>query len=241
MLSVTFVLVPGAWLGEWCWRDVTRRLDEAGLTSIAVTLPGLGERAHLLKPDTGLDAHVADVVSLLRDRDLRNVMLVGHSYGGTVITAVAEQVPERVGCLIYLDACVPQDGQSNNDVLGPDRAERIRAAAREAGEGWHVPPPALAEWTLPDPIRNWSWQKLTRHPLRSLEDPVRLRSADAAGIAGVFLRSSAQSPLYGGLMDRARQAGWRCADVPGGHYAMLTAPDAVAVALRSLAGDPQET
>jgi pimeloyl-ACP methyl ester carboxylesterase len=195
---VTFVLVPGAWLGEWCWREVTRRFDDVGLTSIAVTLPGLGERAHLLNPDIGLDAHASDVVSLLRDNDLRSVMLVGHSYGGTVITAVAEQVPERVGCLIYLDACVPQDGQSNNAVLGPERAERIRAAAREEGEGWRVPPPLLADWTLPDAIRAWTWQKLTPHPLRSLEDPVRLRSAGAARIARVFLRSSAQSPLYGG-------------------------------------------
>src|SRR5262249_41090352 len=156
---------PGAWLGGWCWRDVARRLDEAGLASIAVTLPGLGERAHELTPDVGLECHVSDVVSLLRGQDLRSVMLVGHSYGGTLITAVAEQVPERVSGLIYLDASIPLDGQSNNDVLGAEWAERIRAAARERGDGWRVPPPSLADWALPDAIT--SWRKLTPHPLRS--------------------------------------------------------------------------
>ena len=150
---MTFVLIPGAWLGEWCWRGVTRRLGDVGLTSIAVTLPGLGERAHLLKPDIGLDAHVSDVVSLLREKDLRNVVLVGHSYGGTVITAVAAQMPELVRCLIYLDGSVPQDGQSNNDVLGSERAGRIRAAAHDWGEGWRVPPPALSDWALPHTIK----------------------------------------------------------------------------------------
>jgi pimeloyl-ACP methyl ester carboxylesterase len=214
---------------------VRRRLDDAGLASIAVTLTGLGERAPELTPDIGLECHVSDVVSLLREQDLRNVMLVGHSYGGTVITAVAEQVPERLSRLIYLDASIPLDGQSNNDVLGAEWAQRIRAAARERGDGWRVPPPALADWAVPDAIA--TWQQLTPHPLRSLDDPVPLRSAAAARIARAFLRSSARSPLYGGLMERARAAGWRCSDIPGGHYAMLTAPDAVAVALRALATD----
>ncbi|WP_315826139.1 MULTISPECIES: alpha/beta fold hydrolase [unclassified Bradyrhizobium] len=229
---MTFILIPGAWLGEWCWREVTRRLDEAGWQSIAITLPGLGERANLLNPDIGLDAHVSDVVSLLSDRALRNVTLVGHSYGGTVISAVAEQLPDRVSCLVFLDASIPQDGQSNNDVLGSEWADRIRATARETGDGWRVPPPSSLD--VPDDINIWAAQKLTPHPLRSFEDPVRLRSPTAARIRRVFLRSSTHVPLYDRLMERARAAGWQCGDVPGGHYSMLTAPQAVAEAFGAL-------
>jgi pimeloyl-ACP methyl ester carboxylesterase len=233
--TVTFMLVPGAWLGEWCWRDVASVLRVAGHDTIAMTLTGLAERADLLSPEIGLDTHVADVVSLLNRRNLRHVTLVGHSYGGTVITAVAEQVPERVRCVAYLDASVPQDGESNNDVLGPEMAARIRAIAREAGDGWRVPSPPIADWNLPDSLSAWVEQRLTPHPLRSLEQPVRLQSLAAAGLGRAFLQSSVRSVLYGRLMDRARRAGWHCRDLTGGHYPMFTAPGAVAAALLALA------
>jgi pimeloyl-ACP methyl ester carboxylesterase len=118
----TFLCVPGAWLGGWCWRDVAGALQASGHTVIAATLTGLGERAHLLTRRIGLRTHVADIAGLVRYRDLSGVVLVGHSYGGTVITAVAEQVPERIRLLVYLDASVPRDGESNNDVVGPEMA-----------------------------------------------------------------------------------------------------------------------
>ena len=121
-----FLLVPGAWLGGWCWRDVAPNLQAGGHTVIAATLTGLGERAHLLRPDIGLDTHVADIMGLLHYQDLNDVTLVGHSYGGTVITAVAEQVPDRIRRLVYLDAAVPRDGESNNDVIGPSARRRCR-------------------------------------------------------------------------------------------------------------------
>src|SRR6266849_9062347 len=100
----TFLLVPGAWLGGWCWRYVAADLQAAGHTVVPATLTGLGERAHLLSPAISLEMHVADIVNLFDDRDLREVLLVGHSYGGTVTTAVAERVPDRIGRLVYLDA-----------------------------------------------------------------------------------------------------------------------------------------
>jgi pimeloyl-ACP methyl ester carboxylesterase len=228
---LTFVLVPGAWLGAWCWRDVARLLETAGFAAIPVTLPGLADRAHLLNPDVGLGTHVSDLVSLLRRRDLADVILVGHSYGGTVITAVAEQVPERVRSLVYLDASTPDDGQSTNDVLGAEMAARIREAAVRSGDGWRLPPPSTADWNLPQSCRPVVAQRLTPHPLRSLEEPVELRSREAGGLQRAFLRSSLHSPLYGRLIERARRAGWHCEDLTGGHYAMLTAPESVAMAL----------
>jgi len=231
----TFLLVPGAWLGGWCWRDVAACLRAGGHRTISATLTGLGERAHLLSPQIGLDTHVSDIVDLLRYRDLGDLMLVGHSYGGTVITAVAELAPDRIRCLVYLDAAVPRDGESNDDVVGAEMAAQLRSAAHSGGEGWRVPPAAHVVDGLADAIRPWVEERLTPHPLRCLEEPVRLRSSAAAGLKRAFVRSSARSALYAGLLERARAANWRCRDLEGGHYPMFTEPRAVAAALAELA------
>jgi pimeloyl-ACP methyl ester carboxylesterase len=140
----TFLFVPGAWLGGWCWRDVAPHLHADGHTAIFATLTGLGERAHLLGPHIGLQTHIADIVGLLHYRDLNGVTLVGHSYGGTVITAVAEQVPVRIRSLVYLDASVPRDGECNNDVIGPEMAAQLRSSAMSDGEGGECPRLAMS-------------------------------------------------------------------------------------------------
>jgi pimeloyl-ACP methyl ester carboxylesterase len=231
----TFLLVPGAWLGGWSWRDVASHLREGGHAVIAATLAGLGERAALLNPQTGLDTHVDDIVALMHDRSPQDLVLVGHSYGGTVITAVAERVPERIRSLVYLDGSVPQDGQSNNDVIGPELTAQIRRDAVARGDGWRVPPAAVCGWGLSESMRSWVEPRLTAHPLRSLEDRVRLRSKDAAAVPRAFLRASTESALYGRLMARAHDAGWHCRDIGGGHYPMFTNPQGVAAALTALA------
>src|SRR5438128_128006 len=102
----TFVLVHGAWHGGWCWKRVTPLLRAAGHEVYATTLTGLGERVHLASPNVGLALHVQDVVGVLEYEDLRDVILVGHSYGGIVISGVADRVPERLRHLVYLDALV---------------------------------------------------------------------------------------------------------------------------------------
>src|SRR5215211_1043953 len=116
----TFVLVAGAWHGGWCWRKVTPLLRAAGHEVFAPTLTGLGERSHLAHPDVGLTTHIQDIVNLLEYEDLNDVVLVGHSYSGMVITGVAEQVPGRLAHLVYLDAFVPENGQALVDLLPPE-------------------------------------------------------------------------------------------------------------------------
>jgi len=229
-----FLLVPGAWLGGWCWRDVAAQLHSAGHTAISATLTGLGERAHLITPQVGLDTHVTDIVGLMHYRDLTAVTLVGHSYGGMVITAVAEQVPDRIRRLVYLDASVPQDGESNDDVIGPEMAAQLRSDAQASGEGWRVPPAAYVLRGLEDATRAGVEQRLTPHPLRSFSQPVRLRSRAAAALPRAFIRTSMQSELYGRLIGRARDAGWYCRELTGGHYTMLSEPQALAAALHEL-------
>lgn len=230
----TFVLVPGAWLGGWCWRDVAASLRAGGHTVIAATLTGLGERAHLCDPQIGLDTHVSDIVAMLHYQDLTGIILVGHSYGGTVVTAVAAQVPQRIRCLVYLDASVPRDGESNNDVIGPEMTAQLRSAAMSDGDGWRVPPARYVTERLSDTIRPWVAERLTPHPLRCFEQPARLGPPVASAPMRAFIRTSPQSALYERLVTQAREAGWYCRELTGGHYAMFTQPLAVAAALAEL-------
>ena len=119
----TFVLVHGAWHGAWCWRRVVRLLTRNGHEAFAPTLTGVGERSHLLAPAVGLDTHVLDVVNEMKWQELNNVVLVGHSYGGMVISGVAEKMEKAIASIVMLDAFVPEDGQAIVDT----------AAARDAG------------------------------------------------------------------------------------------------------------
>jgi pimeloyl-ACP methyl ester carboxylesterase len=232
----TFLLVPGAWLGGWCWKHVDLDLRASGHRVVPATLTGVGERAHLLSREIGLDAHVSDIVGLFEYRDLHDVILVGHSYGGTVITGVAERVPDRILRLVYLDASAPRDGESNDDVIGPAMAAQLRASAMSEGEGWKVPPaPYVIRRLSGHPLREWVAARLTPHPLRPFAEPVRLSSPEAAALPRAFIQTT-QSDLYDGLMTRAREAGWYTREIGGGHYAMFTQPGMVASALNDLGG-----
>jgi pimeloyl-ACP methyl ester carboxylesterase len=170
-------------------------------------------------------------MGLLHHQDLFDVTLVGHSYGGTVITAVAERAPDRLRRLVYLDAAVPRDGESNNDVIGPERAAALRAAADSDGDGWRVPPAVSVSDGLPDTLRCWVTARLTPHPLRPFDEPVSVRSRAAAALPRTFIRTSTQSVLYSEIMERARKAGWSCRDLEGGHYPMFTQPQRLAAEL----------
>ncbi len=142
----TFVLIAGGNLGGWVWRRVRRLLESAGHAVYAPTLTGLGERAHLIRPEIDLHVHIRDVLGVLEYEDLRDVVLVGHSYGGMVITGVADRVSDRLAQLVYLDADVPRHGESEFDLLTPEERAEYEEAASARGEGWRVPPP------FPDPL-----------------------------------------------------------------------------------------
>ena len=135
----TFVLVHPAWHGGWCWRKVTPLVRAQGHEVHAPTLTGLGERAHLADPDISLATHIEDVVNVLEFEDLRRVILVGNSSGGMVITGVADRVPERLAQVVYLDAFVPEDGQSLVDLLSADHRQAMEALVKAEGQGWMLP------------------------------------------------------------------------------------------------------
>ena len=170
----TFVLVHGGWHGGWCWQKVVPFLEAAGHEVYAPTLTGLAERASELSPDVGLDTHIQDIVGLLEEKNLQGVILVGHSYGGMVITGVVDRVPERIAHLVYLDTFVPRDGESIADVV-PLLKYVLRKQAQAHGDGWRVDSHGTYGVTT-EPDRSWVLSNVTAQPLKSLEQPLHLKN-----------------------------------------------------------------
>ncbi|MEV0640719.1 alpha/beta hydrolase family protein [Streptomyces sp. NPDC050619] len=174
----TYLLVHGAWHSGQCWERVVPLLESAGHRVLAPSLTGHGDKAHLLSREVGLDTHVDDIVGLITEEDLTEVILVGHSYAGLVISSAAHQVPDRIAHLVYLDAMVPQDGESAADVL-PATQVLIDLAAK-SDIGWRVPPPleipgAPGLFGVTDPAdAAWLRAMLSDQSVRCLQQPVRL-------------------------------------------------------------------
>ena len=232
------VLVHGGWHGAWHWDDVAARLRRAGARVYTPTLCGLGERSAEASAQTDLATHVADVVRVLDERELSGALLVGHSYGGAVITGAAHARPERVGQLVYLDACVPADGETLADVFGPELVARAREAA---GASFLVPPLFPMEEALGVGAAEAAAhaRRLSSHPLGTLFDPVRAPRPIAAKRS--YIRCSARSL---GLFDRYAKAArespdWRYYELPSPHDAVYAMPAVISGILEHLAGEAE--
>lgn len=225
----TFVLIHGGWDGGWAWRAIATTLRTAGHDVYTPTLTGSGERVHLAHPAVGLDTHITDIVNVLRYEDLSDVVLMGNSYGGMVITGVAEVVPERVSHLIYLDAFVPLDGESLDDLLGPAVAAYFAERARTLGDGWRVP------HDPPDADRR------TDALLKPAQSPLSVRNPEAARLRHTYVLHTAKAaqdplaPIMAQMAERARAAGWQYRELATGHFPQLDQPQEVAHLLLDLA------
>ena len=235
----TIVLVHGAWHGGWCWRRVAVRLRAAGHEVFTPTMTGLGERAHLLSPEVGLDTHITDIVSVIEVEELEDVVLAGHSYGGLVITGVADRVSERLKALVYVDAYVPKDGEGMLDLSLPARRDTILALAREQGDGWRVPPTLAEVFGVRDPAdRAWVDRRCTDHPLKALTEPISLAGAGDRVGDRTFVWAAGYSPSgFTNYADRFRaDPAWRFHELPCGHEIMIDMPDALTGIIRDVVG-----
>jgi pimeloyl-ACP methyl ester carboxylesterase len=219
-----YVLVHGAWHGSWCWARVRRMLTSEGHEVFAPTLTGVGERSHLLSRDVGLNTHIADVTNLIVWENLRDIVLVGHSYGGIVIRHVADRMPDRIRSLIYLDAFVPENGKALFDYL-PDNGEGVRKLAAAHGDGWRVPPWPASLFAVNAEDAPWVDSQCTMHPLSSFEASAHI-TGRCDGIANIgYIRASAFDGPFGQFYAKAGERGWWREELSCGHDAMLDMPD----------------
>src|SRR5471032_386345 len=172
------VLAHGAWSSAWAWKKMRPLLRAAGHEFFSPSYTGLGQRAHLAKPDIDLDTHVQDVVSAIEFEDLKDITLLGHSYGGMVATGVADKVGSRIARVIYLDAFAPKDGQSLFDLVGPKTEGNMRAGAARDGEGWRIPAGPMPADTSPEDVA-WATPRRRMQPLRTFEQKLTLTSREA--------------------------------------------------------------
>jgi len=208
----TYVLVPGGWHGGWYFQSLARALQTRGHRAYATTLTGLGERRHLLRADVNLDTHVEDVVQLLQMENLSEVVLLGHSYAGMVVSGVLDRVPDRIAAAVYSDAFVPNDGQSWYDLAG----EFFRRLSLEnaAKDGLSVlPPPGLDA-------------RATPHPLATFLQSIRLEKPPPPVKRGFIYLSGWPETPFTSTYERLRTAPeWRTFHLPVGHNIIAAAFD----------------
>jgi pimeloyl-ACP methyl ester carboxylesterase len=221
----TFLLVHGAWHGGWCWRRVADLLEKKGHKVFTPTMTGLGERSHLLDPKVNLATHITDIVNVIKWENLTDIVLVGHSYGGMIISGVAEQARDAIGSIVFLDAFVPENGDS----LAAKASKPVRDAIGplvEKGEIAMKPVPA-AVFRVNEKDRAWVDGKCTPHPLATLTDKITLTGARDQVAKKAYIRAKGYpSEPFDGYHDRLKaNVAWRVYELPSGHDVMVDMPD----------------
>jgi pimeloyl-ACP methyl ester carboxylesterase len=229
------VLVHGAWHGGWCWRDVKAVLENSGARVFTPTLTGLGERSHLRQPVPNLSTHIQDVLGVLEAEELTDVTLVGHSYGGMVITGVVDAAKTRIRSIVYLDAALPSDGQSMVS-QGPGETPASVAARTEALKSlapdgiWMNPVPAVALGIPPENVQatRWATARMTGHPLPSWTEALALRNGGSAGVKRMYVLCVkpvlAQASFAAHAAIVKGDPSWIYRELQTGHDAMITQP-----------------
>ena len=217
-----YVLVHGAWGGSWCWKEIRRALQARGHEVYTPTLTGVGERSHLLSQHVDLNTHISDVVNLIRWEDLSEVVLCGHSYGGCVVTGAADRVADRISALVYVDAFVPDNGQSLHDTLPADQRDAQVKGALTRGDGWKVPPIPAEIFNVNLRDRDWVNQQRTPQSLATFQQPLQLTGAieRIKNITYILATGWEHSP-FPQFYEKAKAKGWKTLTIDCGHDVML--------------------
>lgn len=221
----TIVLAHGAWSAAWAWKKVRPLVAAAGHEFFTPTYTGLGERAHLASPSIDLDTHIEDVLAVLRSEDLRDVVLLGHSFGGMVATGVADRARDRVARLIYLDAFVPMNGQASIDLVSPAERRRLLDSV-QTGDGWRVTPNPTPADTSPDD-REWIAKYRMPQSAKCFQQPLRLNAELDLPRTYIHCTRFADAKPFGQFATRASNAGWQVHDFDASHSPNVTAPAAL--------------
>jgi pimeloyl-ACP methyl ester carboxylesterase len=220
----TFVVAHGAWSSGWAWKKMHPLMAAKGHRLFTPSYTGVGERAHLANPDINLDTHITDVVNHLFYEDLSDVVLIGYSYGGMVATGVADRARDRIATLIYLDAFVPEDGQSLVDLTGqPDPRER-------AVDGWRVPPSGTLPPDVSEEDAAWITPRRGDQPVETLLQPLRLTQGPLTLPRHYIHCTETFQPFA----DKSAAAGWPVFRLNSGHMPHITIPEELAALLETI-------
>ena len=221
----TFVLVHGAWHGGWCWRRVSDLLEKRGHKVFTPTMTGLGERSHLIDPKVNLATHVTDIVNVIKWEGLSGIVLVGHSYGGAIISGVAEQIGSAIGSIVFLDAFVPESGDSLATKASQPVREAI-AALLDKGDTT-MKPVSAAVFRVNEKDRAWVDAMCTPHPLATFTDKITLTGARDRIAKKAYIRAKGYPSVpFDGAQEKLKaDAAWRIYEMPCGHDAMVDMPD----------------
>lgn len=218
------VLVHGGFCGGWCWKKVKALLEEAGHAVFSPTLTGLGERNHLNNPNIDINTHIADIQNVFLFEDIKDAILVGHSYGGLVITGVASAIPDRIKQLIYLDGLIPDVGDSLMTLVDDQTADYFRSQVQKNGNGWLVPPSLNVSFAdLHDTV--WFNARLTAQAFKSFEQEVTfdVTIVNAIPTSFIFCNQSDHITLKN-MAKKAQAKGWAYYEIESDHFPMISNP-----------------
>lgn len=238
----TFLLVHGAWHGGWCWRRVADLLRGQGQRVFAPSLTGLGDRAHLFNKDISLQTHVEDILSVVEAEELSDFVLVGHSYGGFVISGVADTLRERVVRYVYLDGSVPPDMSPGASFswasFNPPEAREARLnSVREKGNGVGLPAPPASAFAVAEPSDvAWLERRMRPMPVGTYTDSFTFRNSGSDGLNRIYVASTKPPyELLAAARDQVRgDPSWAFTPIEAGHDSMVTAPEALASLLMKI-------
>jgi pimeloyl-ACP methyl ester carboxylesterase len=224
----SIVLAHGAWSAAWAWKKMRPLFRAAGHDFFSPSYTGLGERAHLARPEVDLATHIQDVLAVLEFENLTDVTLLGHSYGGMVATGVADEARERIARVVYIDAFAPNNGQSLFDLVGPKAEGNMRAGAAKDGDGWRLPINPMPPDTSPEDVA-WASPRRRPQPIRTFEQKIELTSKEPPPPRHyIYATRNGPGDVFRQFSTRAKsEAGWKSYELDCSHNPHITCPDAL--------------
>lgn len=221
----TIVLAHGAWSAAWAWKKMRPIFAAAGHQFFSPTYTGLGERAHLATSEVDLSTHIQDVAAVIEMEDLKDVTLLGHSYGGMVATGVADKMPGRIARVVYIDAFAPKDGQSLFDLVGPKAEGNMRSGAQKDGDGWRLPINPMPPDTAPADVA-WASPRRRPQPIKTFEQRLKIESKDGPPRHYIYATRNGPGDVFRQFGERAKsEAGWTYCEIDASHNPHITCPE----------------
>ena len=233
----TYVCLPGAWMGAWTWKFVLERLTAAGHDARALPFRGVGERAEELSPALDNDVLLADTIATIEQEDLRDIVLVGHSFGSLIATLVTDRIPDRIGHLVIIDGGIATDGQSIFGRIPPEIVAKRKKLIKVVNDTEVLPFAPVGSLIIDDPdLAAWTHRHLTPHPLACYTKPIKLHHPAGNGRPMTYVAcTKPRYPVSAGMHEKVQAMPHvRYRSIEAGHNCIISAPDLVTAELLAI-------